>query len=258
MIPFWKVEAAGNDFILIDHRDRRLADQLPGLVPHLCHRRFGVGADGVILIENLAGYDFYMNFINADGSGPVMCGNGARAALFYVHHSGLCRQTRYHFRAADGPHEGRISPTSITLTIQTPGELQTVEFDGQPAYLVNTGVPHLVFFRPDAAAFDLDRCGPPLRRQYNANINVVAANADACWSIRTWERGVEGETLACGTGATAASFVIQRVMQAGFPLRLNARGGDLVVDFIEGRLWLSGPTHKAFEGRFDPAHYRKD
>lgn len=249
-VKFWKVEAAGNDFIIIDHRKPFFREKLSEIARNLTHRRLGIGADGLILIERSPEADFFMNFYNADGSGPVMCGNGARAALFFVFECGILRNETYRFAAADGIHRGQIINEQMSLTVNQPAEIQPVRLGSETAYLVNTGVPHLVRFSNDVDALDLTAESPDLRKKYDANINYIEKMGHGGWKIRTWERGVEGETLACGTGATASAVTIHRVCGDSFPITMQARGGELVIDQKDGEIWLTGPVRKVFEGMF--------
>lgn len=249
-VKFWKVEAAGNDFIIIDHRQPFFRETLSEVARNLTHRRLGIGADGLILIERSPEADFFMNFYNADGSGPVMCGNGARAALFFVCKYGILRSETYRFVAADGIHRGRIINEQISLTVHQPGRILPIQMGYETAYLADTGVPHLVRFRNDLDALDISAESPDLRKRYDANVNYIEKMDHGGWKIRTWERGVEGETLACGTGATASAVTIQKVCGESFPITLQARGGELVIDQKAGELWLAGPVRKVFEGMF--------
>jgi diaminopimelate epimerase len=246
-IDFVKVQAAGNDFVMVDSRQFSADLDVAALARRICHRQFGVGADGVIFIDHPAGYDFEMRYINADGSGPAMCGNGARSALLFVHRH-IRTQEQYRFVSVDGPHEGTVQAGEVRVTIREPEQIQAIRLGSETAYLVDTGVPHMVRLSENLDSFDIDAESPALRKQYDANINYIQQRADGSWSIRTWERGVEGETLACGTGATASALVIQRYLEDQFPISLRARGGVLTIDKKSGKLWLGGPTHEVFYG----------
>lgn len=247
-VTFWKVEAAGNDFVIIDHRKPIFRGKLSEIARNLTHRRLGIGADGLILIEYSPEADFFMNFYNADGSGPVMCGNGARAALFFVYASGIICQQEYRFKASDGAHRGEIKNDRVALTINQPGRIEPVQLGAETAYLVDTGVPHLVRFCNDVDTLNITTEAPDLRKRYDANINYIEKLDDDDWKIRTWERGVEGETLACGTGATASAVTIHKIRGESFPVTLRAPGGKLVIHQKENELWLAGPVRKVFEG----------
>ncbi|MBN2601611.1 MAG: diaminopimelate epimerase [Candidatus Marinimicrobia bacterium] len=247
-VQFWKVEAAGNDFIMIDYRTPVFSEKLSDIAIRLTNRRLGIGADGMILIESHPEVDFFMGYYNADGSGPVMCGNGSRAALYFVHESGICGKEDYRFMASDGIHRGRIKNGNVSLTINYPGDIQSAEIGAETVYLVDTGVPHMVRFSENVSNIDIYDQSPVLRKQYNANINYIEKIGESNWKIRTYERGVEDETLACGTGATAAAVTINRFSGDLFPITLRAKGGDLSINKSADTLWLSGPVRKVYHG----------
>jgi len=251
-IQFWKVSAAGNDFVMIDNRRALIQNNFSEISRMLCDRHNGIGADGVIFIHELPGYDFEMRYYNADGSGPAMCGNGARSALFFVNRLDASPKSEYFFRASDGAHLGRIDDDEkISLTIQASANWQVIKIGLQDAYLIDTGVPHLVIPVADLTRINLPAAAPRLRRKFNANINYIAHKSGNLWQIRTYERGVENETLACGTGATAAAEIIHTVYKVAFPIRLAALGGELQISYQNHKLWLTGPTNKIFEGQFN-------
>lgn len=247
-IRFWKVEAAGNDFIMIDYRTPFFLERLSDVAMRLTDRRLGIGADGMILIERRPDADFFMGYYNADGSGPAMCGNGSRASLCFVYESGICKKENYRFLASDGLHLGRIENGKVSLTINQPGDFQDTKLGSETVYLVDTGVPHMVRFSENISELDIYAESPALRKQYNANINYIEKLSKSRWKIRTYERGVEDETLACGTGSTASAVTINRVSGDPFPITMQARGGDLSIDKQTDTLWLSGPVRKVFEG----------
>jgi len=249
-IRFWKIEAAGNDFIVVDYREPFFVEAIPAVARRLTDRQMGIGADGLILIESHAESDFFLGYYNADGSGPVMCGNGSRAALFFVYENGICRQENLQFTASDGLHLGRVDGGGISLTINHTGSFRQINIGAETAYLVDTGVPHLVRFAENIGDLDIYAESPELRRRFDANINYIEKQDRSYWKIRTYERGVENETLACGTGATAAATVINRVSGDPFPITLQARGGKLSVAQHDGNFWLTGPVRKVFEGIF--------
>ncbi|MBU1063719.1 diaminopimelate epimerase [bacterium] len=249
-VQFWKVEAAGNDFIMIDYRIPFFSEKLSDVAIRLTDRRLGIGADGMILIESHPDVDFFMGYYNADGSGPVMCGNGSRASLYFVYECGICGKENYRFLASDGFHLGRVKNGKVSLTINHPGDFQSIKIGSETVYLVDTGVPHMVRFSENISELDIYAESPALRKQYNANINYIEKLSDSRWKIRTYERGVEDETLACGTGATASAVTINHVSGDPFPITLQARGGDLSIDKQTDKLWLAGPVRKVFEGTF--------
>jgi len=250
-IPFWKITAAGNDFILINDRSAEFQSNASDLARKFCDRRFGIGGDGTIFIRNHPEYDFDMAYFNPDGSGPAMCGNGSRAAVLFVHNNAICIKETYRFIAADGKHSGIYKNENIAVTVRKPAEIKTETADGKDVYLVDTGVPHLVVFTKDLAHIDIRNIAAKLRKTFGANINFIERHGNGSWAIRTYERGVEDETLACGTGATAAAYVISKLTNQTFPIRLIALGGELQIDEKNDTFWLSGPTKTVFTGTIE-------
>ncbi len=250
------MEAAGNDFILIDHRNLSSKEQLPELTRFLCDRHFGVGADGAIFIQELDKYDFEMLYYNANGSGPVMCGNGCRATLLFINKSRICTQEKYKFRVGDEDHFGIVKNGKVSVKFQQPEIYHKINLEHEAAYLVNTGVPHLVKVQKNLASMDIYSKSPELRKKFDANIDFIEKTSPGNWAIRTFERGVEDETLSCGTGAVASVFIISEVFNEKMPITLKARGGDLRVERKASKLWLNGPTRKAFEGTIKPLRHK--
>jgi diaminopimelate epimerase len=258
-LDFQKYHGAGNDFILIDDRAGRVLPRLTtDRVAGVCHRHFGVGADGLMLLRpGEEGIDFEMIYYNADGSTSTLCGNGARCILRFAHDLGIHRDT-YTFRAADGIHTGRIAGDQICLSMH---DIATYERDGA-AYLLNTGSPHYVVFRNDLDEVDVLREGRAVRyaeryRERGVNVNF-AAETERGIDLLTYERGVEAETLACGTGVTAAAIAYRLAHDPGgrgpFRVDVRARGGDLFVRGVRtrsgfGQLELWGPAERVFGGR---------
>jgi diaminopimelate epimerase len=234
---------------MIDGRDLSLSKSLGEISCYLCHRKFGVGADGVIFIQEYDGYDFNMLYYNADGTGPVMCGNGGRASLLFVHDNKICVKENYYFRAADGDHYGKVvNNGEISVTIKSPQHLRKIKVNGKIAFLVDTGVPHIVMIEKNVDKIDVNTVALAIRREYNANVNFIEEVSNGIWAIRTHERGVEAETLACGTGAVASSLVVTRFCGCNFPIVFNAKGGMLTIMQEDANLWLKGPVKKVFEG----------
>jgi diaminopimelate epimerase len=272
-MKFWKYQGAGNDFIMLDQRETQWISRADTeLIEHLCDRRFGIGADGLILLQNLPGYDFEMVYFNADGRESTMCGNGGRCIAAFAQHLGIVHGL-CHFMAIDGEHEAIMTPlfppTKDGLWVELKmSDVQVVEKQGD-AYVMNTGSPHYVRFADDLERLDMVAEGKAVRysetwKKEGINVNLIArspkappAGNDPGLRIRTYERGVEDETLACGTGVTAAaiaSFVEEGGTIGDFRVGVSAKGGQLAVQFHANgdgsfsNIWLHGPAVRVFEG----------
>ena len=233
-MKFYKYHGAGNDFLLADNREGRLhlsADQ----VRRLCHRHFGFGADGVMLLgPGRDGYAFTMEYYNPDGSGGMMCGNGGRCIVAFAADLGI---TDFRFLAADGPHAAEVlqdgNPKTVRLGMKDVTDVQQL---GPDEYFLDTGTRHDVRFVADPDALDLRTVAPPVRHDprfapVGTNVNFVRWDGGSL-RIRTFEKGVEDETLACGTGIVAsamAAWLHEGLDRCEIPVR--ARGGDLSVAF---------------------------
>lgn len=262
-MKFSKYHGAGNDFVLIDQRhDHWVHRADTAQIARLCHRRFGIGADGLILLQNRAGYDFEMIYFNADGREGSMCGNGGRCIVAFAHQLGLVEKTA-RFWATDGEHEARISPKQdkerwVELKMN---DVQQVEVLEPSVLVLNTGSPHYISFVPSVKNLDVVSQGREIRysdrfRADGINVNFVSETL-AGLDIRTYERGVEDETLACGTGVTAAAIAacLRQKRQPGpAEIPVRALGGDLSVrlqvnaDGSFSDIWLCGPAAPVFEG----------
>ena len=250
-LEFYKYHGAGNDFILIDNRSNDLT-LTTETIAQWCHRNYGVGADGVMLLEapQVEGDHFYMRFYNSDGKESTMCGNGGRCIARFAVDLGIAAQGTLRFHAVDGAHTALVSETSVALSmIDAPSVISKNE-----GYFINTGSPQHVEHR--APGPDFVGTARPIRDAYGpegVNVNFIQA-CEGELSIRTYERGVENETLACGTGATAAAMVaVAQGWVPSAPVTLYAQGGTLTVDF-EGRgpfknVVLTGPAVQVFKGR---------
>lgn len=248
-IPFSKMSGCGNDFILIDNRRGRLDGTRMGpLAERVCSRRVSVGADGLILIEpSRNGADFRWRFFNADGSPAEMCGNGARCAARFAHAAGIAG-SEMTFETDAGVIEARMVGEDVRIRITEPGDLRRsipLSLEGAPAaiHAINTGVPHAVVPVPDADAVDVVALGREIRYHpafapAGANVNFVSRSAAGDLINRTYERGVEDETLACGTGSVAAALILSMENGCRSPVRVRTRsGGWLTVHyrFVDGR-----------------------
>lgn len=241
-IPFYKYQGAGNDFVLIDNRAGDFK-ATAAEIAKICHRRFGIGADGLMLLQNLAGYDFEMVYFNADGRESSMCGNGGRCITAFAAHLGIAPKTEntYYFMAVDGAHDAHIlADRQVSLAMQDV-DFQTITQPAQNCYCLNTGSPHYVAFVDTLEGIDIAQQGAAIRysepylSQGGINVNFVSPCPDNVQldklNLATYERGVEAPTYACGTGATAAALAYHLRTAAASPIQLLTDGGTLIVSF---------------------------
>jgi diaminopimelate epimerase len=254
-VTFYKYQGAGNDFILIDNRQSALSLSEAQIL-QLCDRRFGIGADGLMLLENQAGYDFKMVYYNADGRESSMCGNGGRCIAAFAHWLKIIGEQGV-FMAIDGEHEVKVINSEwIDLKMI---DVQTVEH-GDHFYFLNTGSPHYVAFVDEVAAVDVVKEGKAIRyndrfRAEGTNVNFTQRTPEGI-AVVTYERGVEDETLACGTGVTAAALAYHLQFggsQGKVELPIRVKGGELAVRFQATSagfedIWLCGPAVQVFAG----------
>lgn len=256
-LPFFKYQGAGNDFVLVDQRrEQWLNRKDQARIQRLCDRRFGIGADGLILLQESPGYDFEMVYFNADGREGSLCGNGGRCIVAFARHLGLVSDS-CRFLAVDGPHEARvIRPDWVELKM---ADLSSWELEDGRAFL-DTGSPHYVCFVESLDAVDVVQEGRKIRygerfRERGTNVNFVQREGEGL-RIATYERGVEDETLACGTGVTAAalSALLPDISPGVHRVPVKARGGELEVRFSYDEakgfrdIWLCGPAVQVFSG----------
>lgn len=255
-LPFWKMHGAGNDFILVDDRSQTFpAGDLPWIA-HLCERRRGVGSEGLLLIQPSAAADFRMRFFNPDGHEAEMCGNGARCIARLAHEIGAA-PADMRIETAAGLVRAEILPPLVRLHLPPPNGWRldlSVEWSGRKwaIHHVNTGVPHAVAVVDDLAALDVPAFGSCIRRHAlfapaGTNADFIQIAGPDSLSIRTYERGVEAETLACGTGIVAAALVAEKLGLVRAPVRVRTAGGDSL-DVAMGPLALTGPAEHSFRG----------
>ena len=261
------MNGAGNDFVLIDNRARAVTLSRDQVV-RLCDRHRGVGADGVLLlVPSVSGKaDWAWDFYNSDGSTGEMCGNGARCFSRFVQKlTGLTQG--FSFETEAGVITASFQGERVTVSLTQPRDLRLNEqvalpVGAQTIHSINTGVPHAVLFVPDADRAMVRELGPEIRRHAHfgpkgTNVNFVQRLGPNQIRVRTFERGVEGETLACGTGVTAAALVAARLHGFTSPVKVQVQGGDLLeVGFREdhgefAEVRLSGPAEFVFEGRIE-------
>ena len=253
-LAFNKYQGAGNDFIIIDNRNGVFNPEDFKLINNLCNRRFGIGCDGLILINKSDEFDFEMIYFNSDGYRGTMCGNGGRCAADFAIKSGIAGN-KMRFNAADGIHDAEAKDGLIRLKMNNVNETRSVAGN----YFINTGSPHYVLFTSGLDNLDVFNEGKKIRwskdfQPGGTNVNFVEAEESGIY-VRTFERGVEDETLSCGTGVTASA--IASVLSGHFvsgPINVRTKGGNLRVEFdnVEGQIkniWLTGPATFVFEGK---------
>jgi diaminopimelate epimerase len=255
-IKFQKFQGTGNDFVIIDNRKKEGNILTSAHIRHLCDRRFGIGADGLMLLNEKPGYDFEMKYYNADGRESSMCGNGGRCLVKFAYTLGIHRNT-YNFIAIDGPHEAELDPDG-TVSLKMQDVTQINKFHGD--FILNTGSPHYVKSVTDVMNIDVFKKGRDIRYSKDfvdegINVNFVEQmREEDKILVRTYERGVEDETWSCGTGVVAAALVCYH-NETGFnEVEVKTLGGTLTIEFDrvgEGKyenIWLCGPAEKVFEG----------
>ncbi len=265
MVSFYKMQANGNDFILFTSTDMPVPVP-PERVRALCDRHLGVGADGLIVLEPAGDTPFRFHYYNADGSRGEMCANGARCALLLARELGwIQRGVRYGFEADDGRHEGRVDGHVVEVEILSDaviGEPERALFKLPPEvrhlYFLNTGVPHAVLWLDvPVAGFDLSQTGPYLRyhpyfKPDGVNVDIFSIT-DGTIAMRTYERGVEAETLSCGTGVSAVGLIfIKMIEPLATAVDIQMPGGPFRFREGEGRLWLQGPARIVYQGQITP------
>lgn len=254
-LNFYKYQGTGNDFIIIDNRDLKFNRADNELVAKLCSRRFGIGADGLMLLQSKAGYDFEMVYYNSDGNESSMCGNGGRCIVEFARILGLLKE-KAHFIAIDGKHEAVVKSSFISLKMK---DVNEVELNDDFSFL-NTGSPHYVAFVKNINSYNVVEEGRKIRTNNRfkiegTNVNFIEKQVDDLF-VRTYERGVEGETYSCGTGVTAAALVaaIKNVSTAKNYCDIKTLGGNLKVKFTKHSdnsftdVWLEGPATFVFKG----------
>jgi diaminopimelate epimerase len=253
-MQFFKYHGTGNDFIMVDNREdswQPTSEEVAGL----CDRHFGIGADGLILIEGDEETEFYMNYYNSDGS-QSFCGNGSRCAVAFAKSLGMLEKEEASFRAIDGYHEAKINGEEISIRMTDVKEV-VVRSDNE--YFVNTGSPHVVSMVEDLN-IDVMELGSGIRyseefEKEGTNVNFLTLLNPNEAMVRTYERGVEGETLSCGTGVTACAIVMHHLSNNAEEKQIHALGGDLTIRFEKTEkgyenIWLCGPAELVFKGEW--------
>ena len=255
-LTFYKYQGTGNDFVMVDNRDLKISKNDTKLINHLCDRKFGIGADGLILLENSEDYkdNFKMVYFNADGNESSMCGNGGRCLVAFAQFLGLVKNSA-RFTAIDGVHDARIEEGIVSLKMQ---DVKSISKEEDFLFL-NTGSPHHVIFSENIGLKDIKKEGAQIRysdlyANGGTNVNFVETLTSDSFSVRTYERGVEDETLSCGTGVTAVALAAYESGKTkSEKVNLITPGGKLAVSFKKSEngftdIWLSGPAVQVFKG----------
>ncbi|MFK7900654.1 MAG: diaminopimelate epimerase [Cyclobacteriaceae bacterium] len=254
-VDFRKYQATGNDFVMLDNRAGEYSALTTDQVAFICSRRFGVGADGLILLQNHTSYDFEMVYYNSDGNQSTMCGNGGRCIVRFAHDLGVIGDEAT-FLAIDGEHKAKVTPDVIHL------QMIDVPFvEGKDAHdFLDTGSPHHVDFVEDVMNYPIVAKGREIRNSTRyepiagTNVNFVTIT-DGGIKVRTYERGVEDETYSCGTGVTACAL-LSSLKGYSSPVPIYTKGGELSVSFERNdtafhNVWLNGPAKLVFSASIE-------
>ncbi len=255
IFEFYKYQGTGNDFILLDNMRGNYAGITAEQVNKLCDRRFGIGADGLMLLQTKEGYDFEMIYYNADGKPGSMCGNGGRCIVKFASKMGI-KKDEYHFLAVDGDHWAKIHmDKEVSLKMS---DVSHVTFD-KDHFVLNTGSPHYVKYVRNLQNYNVEEEGKKIRNSKEfvvegTNVNFVEEIDKDKIYVRTYERGVEDETFSCGTGVTAAALIAAHNDNGFNRVEIKTKGGELNVEFQKvsdtefKNIWLSGPAVCVFKG----------
>lgn len=257
-INFFKYQGTGNDFVILDNREKKYDELTSKQIKHLCNRRFGIGGDGLMMLALKEGYDFEMIYFNADGKASSMCGNGGRCLVKFAYNMGILKST-YHFIAVDGDHLADIGIDQIVKLKMK----DVTHVDEHSTYaILNTGSPHFVKFATDVMNIDVVETGREIRhskefKEEGINVNFVESVDEDSIFVRTYERGVEDETMSCGTGVTAAALMSAHNDKGFNRVEVKTPGGFLSVEFEKmddhhfENIWLCGPAEFVFKGEIE-------
>ena len=261
-INFQKYQGTGNDFIFIDNRNLFFPINDKKFIAFLCDRRFGIGADGLILYQEHSGSDGKMVYYNSDGNQSTMCGNGGRCFAQYMRDNGIVKKNELSFMAIDGMHEAKIDTSTQTVSLKMV-DVTGINAIKENEFELNTGSPHYVV----NTAHEIDNMEIVTQAKFIRYNDVYTAEginvnymhfADDVLQIRTYERGVEDETYSCGTGVTACALALHKDSEmATYDVKINTKGGELSVRFnkiadqVFTNIWLTGPAKKVFSGEIN-------
>ena len=255
-MKFYKYQGTGNDFVLLDNRKQEYS-LTSAQIKHICDRHFGVGADGLMLLENQDGYDFKMVYYNSDGNESTMCGNGGRCISAFAKKLGLV-STEAKFMAIDGEHAAYFEDEIVSLKMN---DVQSIKVN-ETYFQLNTGSPHYVHFTEYVDELDVKKEGKlirysPMFKEEGINVNFVEKLNEHAIFVRTYERGVEDETLSCGTGVTASAISLIHDKKGSHEINIETLGGKLSVKLenMNGQefknIWLKGKAEFVFEGEIN-------
>jgi len=260
-LEFFKMSASGNDFIIIDNRDGKVYDSFKDLkefVVQICRRHHSVGADGLILIEESNKYDFRWRFFNADSSEAEMCGNGGRCAARFAFMNGIAKG-KMSFETLAGIIKAEVDGKRVKLQLTSPTDLKLdypVGLEDKEIFLssVNTGVPHAILLVDDVDHMPVEELGRLIRYhkafgEKGTNVDFVQVVDKKKVKIRTYERGVEGETYACGTGAVATGVILKAKGLQESPMNILTKGGETLKVFVDSEVYLEGITQIVYVGK---------
>ena len=259
-LEFYKYQGTGNDFVILDNRDGKWDHISEKTISHLCDRRFGIGADGLMLLNTQVSFDFGMKYFNSDGRESSMCGNGGRCLVAFAHKMGIKRE-EYTFEAIDGVHHAKVlEGGEVRLEMVLPQGMRCIHSE---TWWIDTGSPHYVQFRTDDwNSWDVYGLGKRVRYSEEfapsgTNVNFVKELDDHTLAVRTYERGVENETLSCGTGVTAAAYLyLHSKNRESGKIKVQTRGGTLGIEVSgkgteEEKIYLQGPATFVYKGEIE-------
>ena len=268
MIKFTKAVATGNDFIIVDNRDLKLKNDLGRLAKKLCDRFYGAGADGLLLVEKSGTADFRMRILNPDGSEAEMCGNGSRCAALYAHAKKIA-PADMKIETVAGILSANVNGENVKVKLTDPKDIQwnlclMIQECPYKVNVANTGVPHVIHFVDDLEAVEVKKLGPKMR--YHEEFSPHGANVDFVKitdrnknriAVRTYERGVEDETLACGTGAVASAIISAEAEKLVSPVTVETKSGEVLKVYFESQkgnfrnVYLEGKAKLVYEGEIE-------
>jgi len=261
IIDFFKMSGTGNDFVVLDNRENKYKATDTMLWKKMCQRRTGIGADGVLLFNKSKNpsYDFSMSIINSDGTVGEMCANGARCLLFFAHHALKFKSsTKYTFETLNGVYSGEVLGSEVSLKMTEISDIQKIKLNGlglnKKNFYVNTGVPHSLFEVDDLENFDVEAVGKKIRHdsrfKNGTNVSFFQILDNHEIFLRTFERGVEGETLSCGTAVTAVGVMAQKILGMKDKVIVLTAGGTLSVHFDDtlSNVYLKGLVEVVYRG----------